>query len=115
MGSIETFDPLDPEFLDSIAEDKEIEYFSSTSEDDDEDAVKPKKRKKKTAKEAQGKGAEDFQDGFTFDVEDSAFALALKVVLLLPPPFVPCLLPPRTIVIIPPSLHHFPFFVLIVA
>ena len=81
MGTttIETFDPLDPAFLASIAEDKDIEHFSSTSEDEDEDAVKPKKRKKKTAKEAQGKGADDFQDGFSFDAEDAAFSQALKV------------------------------------
>ena len=80
MGTtIETFDPLDPAFLASIAEDKDIGHFSSTSEDEDEDAVKPKKRKKKTAKEAQGKGADDFQDGFSFDAEDAAFVQALKV------------------------------------
>ena len=84
MGSMASFDPLDPAFLDSIAEDKEVQYFSETSEDDDEDAVKIKKRKKKsekttTAKEAEGKGAEDFQDGFTFDEDDAGFAQAFKV------------------------------------
>ena len=79
MGSMTTFDPLDPAFLDSIADDKEVEYFSETSEDDDEDAVKIKKRKTTTAKEAQGKGAEDFQDGFTFDEDDAGFAQAFKV------------------------------------
>merc|ERR1711990_1261455 len=79
MGStttMETFDPLDPAFLDKFVGDdnkEEIQYFSSSSNDEDEDAVVPKKRKKKksptttTMSKDEGEGAEDFEDGFTFD------------------------------------------------